>query len=65
MNEHNFYFAETAEAKVTRAEALAKEGRRALAQEVLTEARYWAMKCPAESILGLGDRITILEKQLY
>jgi hypothetical protein len=65
MNDHQFYFAETAEAKVIRAEALVKEGRRAKAQEVLTEARYWAMKCSAESILGLGDRITILEKQLY
>lgn len=65
MTEFELYFAETAEAELKKAEALAKQGRRAGAQHALREAKYWAIKCPAEGVLGLGDRITILENQLY
>lgn len=65
MTDYESYFAEVAETELAKAEALAKQGRRAGAQHALREAKYWAIKCPAESILNLGDRITILENKLY
>ena len=65
MTDYEIYFAEVAEAELAKAETLAKQGRKAGAQLALREARYWAIKCPAESILSLGDRITILENKLY
>lgn len=65
MTDYELYFSQVAEAELSKAEALARQGRKAGAQLALREARYWAIKCPAESTLSLADRITILENKLY
>ena len=65
MTDFELYFAETAEAEYEKALEFKAQGRRAKAQVAIREAKYWAIKCPAESILDLGDRIIKLENQLY
>tara|TARA_R110001592_G_scaffold23349_1_gene91655 strand:- start:804 stop:1016 length:213 start_codon:yes stop_codon:yes gene_type:complete len=59
------YFAETATSYYETALSLSAEHRKAAAQEALLQARYWAFKCPAESILKLENDITNLERKLY
>ena len=65
LNDREIYFQETAQSYYQKAYALQQANRKAAAQEALLEARYWAFKCPAESILKLENDITNLENKLY
>ena len=65
LNDREVYFHETAQSFYQKACALQRVNRKAAAQEALLEARYWAFKCPAESILKLQNNTTNLENKLY
>ena len=61
----DIYYQETAIGYYEQAVKFKSQNRRAAAQEALQQARFWAFKCPAESILKLENNITNLELGLY
>ena len=65
LSDLHTYYRETSIGYYERAITLKHQNRRAAAQEALQQARYWAFKCPAESISQLENNITNLEQGLY